>query len=135
MTKHISTRNDNRGFTLIELLVVICIIGVLASIAIPSFMRFTKRGFNATAQTDLRNGVSAEEAAYVETESYVTCAGVEECEDVLPGFVGTRDSEGDVALSTLQFNGDVENFTAEARHSRGDLTYNYDSETGHIAGE
>ncbi len=38
-----STAWAKSGFTLIELMIAVCIIGVLASIAIPSFSAYTKR--------------------------------------------------------------------------------------------
>jgi type IV pilus assembly protein PilA len=63
------TRNE-KGFTLIELMIVIAIIGILAAIAIPQFAAYRARSYNSSAESDIRNLATAEEAYYVDWQSY-----------------------------------------------------------------
>jgi type IV pilus assembly protein PilA len=46
---------EEQGFTLIELLVVILIIGILAAIAIPTFLSQTSKGHDAAAKSQATN--------------------------------------------------------------------------------
>ncbi len=111
-----------KGFTLIELLVVIAIIGILAAIAIPQFAEYKTRAFNSRAQSDLRNGLTAEEAYFVDHERYATCNGAD-CQTNLPGFIL---SEG-VSIDLAAAGASNEDFSGMSCHSRGDRNYSWAS--------
>ena len=54
----------------IGLFVLIAIVGILAAIAIPQFSAYRIRSYNAAAQNDLRNAITAQEAYYADNASY-----------------------------------------------------------------
>jgi type IV pilus assembly protein PilA len=60
----------DEGFTLIELLIVIVIIGILAAIAIPTFLNQRNRAFRSAVQSDLRNIAAEAETWYVDKTTY-----------------------------------------------------------------
>jgi type IV pilus assembly protein PilA len=61
------------GFTLIELLVVILIIGILASLALVTFIGQRDKAFDASAKSNARNAVSYVEACYTDNQDYSNC--------------------------------------------------------------
>jgi type IV pilus assembly protein PilA len=67
-------RDDEEGFTLIELMVVVLIIAILIAIAIPTFLGARARAQDRAAQSDLRNGLTAEKTAYTDASTYDTAA-------------------------------------------------------------
>jgi type IV pilus assembly protein PilA len=61
------------GFSLIELMVVVGIIGVLATIAIPQYSKFSSRAKQSEAKVNLGGIYTVEKAYYVEGSTYSPC--------------------------------------------------------------
>ncbi len=79
-------RDEEQGFTLIELMVVVLIIAILIAIAIPTFLGARARAQDRAAQSDLRNGLTAEKTVYTDGQTYssdTTTAGLKGVEPSL----------------------------------------------------
>jgi len=80
-------KRTKAGFTLIELMIVVAIIGILAAIAIPNFVRFQLRAKAGEAKTNLKGIVVAQESYRAEFDVYIAAAAEP---TFLPGSVKTR---------------------------------------------
>jgi len=63
--------HGKKGFTLIELMIVVAIIGILAAIAIPNFLRFQAKSKQSEAKTNLGSIGTTAESYRVEKDTYV----------------------------------------------------------------
>jgi type IV pilus assembly protein PilA len=109
-------KRDERGFTLIELMIVIAIIGILAAIAIPQFSAYRARSYNSAAQADLRNAATAQEAYFVDEDTYT---------DALQTLIGTTYglyTSKNVNL-TITSGADNQAYTMISNHPSGTNTY------------
>lgn len=63
-------KHNNRGFTLIEVMIVVLIVGILASIAVPSYREHVLRGNRAEGQALLTTAAARQERYRVQNNSY-----------------------------------------------------------------
>ena len=116
MLNKLRTRaQDEKGFTLIELLVVILIVGILAAIALPTFLGQQKKGQDSEAKSNARNLVSHVESCFADTQAYASCDGNPATELQNTGLkIGTTAGQVSVTGTT------AEGFTITAVSKNGD---------------
>ena len=68
-------KKNNRmleGFTLVEILIVVVIIGILATVAIPTYFKYVERGYASDAKVQIKNILQNAELFRQETGQWPT---------------------------------------------------------------
>jgi len=121
MLKGFRKAEGQKGFTLIELMIVIAIIGILAAIAIPQFMTYRQKGYDAAAMSDIKQAYTAAQAYFTDWPN----ASVDATRLTGAGYTRT-------SLVTLTIgNGTQTGLSFTTHHANGAKTYTI-SKTGEI---
>jgi prepilin-type N-terminal cleavage/methylation domain-containing protein len=121
MIRRYNKKRSQRGFTIMELLYVVLILSLLVAIAIPQFVIYRTRAFNAITNVAVNN-------AYAATQSFFSASPAGTVSVRLLSAYGYNANANIILI--LGGTGKMVNFTLQAVHSGGSSTFTIDQNGG-----
>lgn len=100
-----------RGFTLVELMITVLVVGILATVALPSYKEYIIRSNRAAAQSEMMNIANRQQQFLIADRGYADKAKLEASGYALPGEISSRysyaivvDNDAAPPLFTITFS-------------------------------
>ena len=79
-----------KGFTLIELVIAVVIVGILATIAMPAYQEYVRRGHRGAAQSEMMDIANREQQFLLANRAYADKTALEASGYALPSGVASK---------------------------------------------
>ena len=122
------------GFTLVEILIVVVIIGILATVAIPTYFSYVEKAYASDAKTQIKNILMNADIYRQEQGSYP-----DDITDMENGYLDIKESVKEkwtfeIDLAEDGSTGTLSATSTEKMEGGADKTVTFDVETGKFSG-
>ena len=124
----------HQGFTLIEILIVVVIIGILATVAIPTYFSYVEKAYASDAKTQIKNILMNADIYRQEQGTYP-----DDITDMENGYLDIKESVKEkwtfeIDLAEDGSTGTITATSTEKMDGGADKTVSFDVETGKFSG-